>query len=195
MPPTCSLRLGLAERGYFLVSAHREENVDSPDRLGRLLQCLIAVRDQWRLPVYVSTHPRTRKRLEALPQEVEPDGVIFADPLGFHDFNRLQLGAACVLSDSGTIAEEATILGFPAVTLRDSIERPEALDTAGIMMTGLDPDDVVAAVQLLLTSAAPARGLSRVTPADYAIDNTSDRTVRFIMSTARRHRAWSGLRD
>ena len=106
-----------------------------------------------------------------------------------------RLDAACVLSDSGTIAEEATILGFPAVTLRDSIERPEALDTAGIMMTGLDPDDVVAAVQLLLTSETPARGLSRVTPADYAIDNTSDRTVRFIMSTARRHRAWSGLRD
>ena len=188
-------RLGLAERGYFLVSAHREENVDSPDRLGRLLQCLVAVWARWRLPVYVSTHPRTRKRIAALPEEVEPDGVIFGDPLGFHDFNRLQLGAACVLSDSGTIAEEATILGFPAVTLRDSIERPEALDTAGIMMTGLDPEDVVAAVQLLLTSEAPPRGLSEVTPADYAIDNTSDRTVRFIMSTARRHRAWSGLRD
>lgn len=187
-------RLGLAERGYFLVSAHREENVDSPDRLRRLLQCLVAVRDQWHLPVYVSTHPRTRKRLEALPEEFDLDGIIFADPLGFHDFNRLQLGAACVLSDSGTIAEEATILGFPAVTLRDSIERPEALDSAGIMMTGLDPDDVVAAVQLILTSQAPARGLSQVTPIDYTIDNTSERTVRFIMSTARRHRAWSGLR-
>jgi UDP-N-acetyl-L-fucosamine synthase len=188
-------KLGLAERGYFLVSAHREENVDSPDRLRMLLECLVAVREHWSLPVYVSTHPRTRQRLEALPHWVEPEGITFADPLGFHDFNRLQLGAACVLSDSGTVAEEATILGFPAVTLRDSIERPEALDTAGIVMAGLDKRDVVAAVQLVMTSHGPVQGLSRVTPTDYTIDNTSDRAVRFIMSTARRHQEWSGLRD
>ena len=81
--------------------------------------------------MYVSTHPRTRKRLEALPGWAAPDGIIFHEPFGFHDYNRLQLGAACVLSDSGTIAEESTILGFPAITLRDSIERPEALDTGG----------------------------------------------------------------
>jgi UDP-N-acetylglucosamine 2-epimerase len=182
-------RLGLSTGGYFLVSAHREENVDSPDRLQRLLECLVAVRSQWNLPVYVSTHPRTRKRLEALPDWTAPAGVTFHEPFGFHDFNRLQLGAACVLSDSGTIAEEAIILGFPAVTLRDAIERPEALDTGGIMMTGLDPDDVVAAVALSMGG-----GPGAAEPFEYAIDNTSQRAVRFLMSTAGRHSAWTGLR-
>ncbi|MBM7798542.1 UDP-N-acetylglucosamine 2-epimerase (non-hydrolyzing) [Microlunatus panaciterrae] len=188
-------RLGLVENGYFLVSAHREENVDSPERLRMLLECLVAVREKWDLPVYVSTHPRTRKRLEALPDWSEPEGITFHEPFGFHDFNRLQLGAACVLSDSGTIAEESTILGFPAITLRDSIERPEALDTAGIMMTGLDAHDVTEAVSLIMGSDRPVRGVSRLTPVDYLIDNTSDRAVRFILSTARRHRAWSGIRE
>lgn len=182
-------RLGLKAGQYFLVSAHREENVDSPTRLRALLACLQAVRSRWGLPVYVSTHPRTRKRLEALPDDAGTKGLHFHEPFGFHDYNRLQLGAACVLSDSGTIAEESTLLGFPAVTLRDAIERPEALDTGGIMMTGLDPLDVVAAVDV----ARAGHGSDR-TPADYRIADTSDRTVRFIMSTARRHAAWSGLR-
>src|ERR1035437_6879388 len=128
-------RLSLTDGGYFLVSAHREENVDSPARLELLLECLVAVQEKWNLPVYVSTHPRTRKRLEALPDWKEPKGIVFHEPFGFNDFNRLHLSAACVLFDSGTIAEESTILGFPAITLRDSIERPEALDTSGIIMT------------------------------------------------------------
>lgn len=187
-------RLGLTEGGYFLVSAHREENVDSPARLQLLLECLEAVHAKWGLPVYVSTHPRTRKRLEALPGWSEPEGIVFHEPFGFHDFNRLQLGAACVLSDSGTIAEEATVLGFPAITLRDSIERPEALDTAGIIMTGLDAHDVVEAVTVAIASEPKRDGVSAVTPNDYLIDNTSQRAVNFILSTARRHRAWSGLR-
>jgi UDP-N-acetylglucosamine 2-epimerase (non-hydrolysing) len=157
-----------------------------------LLECLAAVHERWRLPVYVSMHPRTRKRLEALPGWTDaPDGIMLHEPFGFHDYNRLQLGAACVLSDSGTIAEESTILGFPAVTLRDAIERPEALDTGGIMMTGLHAPDVVAAIDAVggVGGVQPA-----LLPADYAIDNTSERAVRFIMSTARRHAAWSGLR-
>jgi UDP-N-acetylglucosamine 2-epimerase len=99
-------RLSLTEGGYFLVSAHREENVDSQARLQMLLACLVAVREKWNLPVHVSTHPRTRKRLEARPDWAEPKGIVFHEPFGFHDFNRLQLSAACVLSDSGTIAEE-----------------------------------------------------------------------------------------
>ncbi|MGB7818561.1 MAG: UDP-N-acetyl glucosamine 2-epimerase, partial [Ornithinibacter sp.] len=109
-------RLGLEEDGYFLVSAHREENVDPPERLRALVDCLVAVRLAYDLPVFVSTHPRTRKRLEALPEWEAPDGITFSDPLGFHDYNRLQLSSACCLSDSGTIAEESTLLGFPAVT-------------------------------------------------------------------------------
>ncbi len=186
-------RLGLIESEYFLVSAHREENVDSPERLRMLLECLVAVREQWNLPIYVSTHPRTRKRLEALPDWLEPDGIVFHEPFGFHDFNRLQLGAACVLSDSGTIAEESTILGFSAITLRDSIERPEALDTGGIMMTGLDARDVVEAVRVAMLTRL-THGISEVTPNDYLIENTSSRAVNFILSTARRHKSWAGLR-
>jgi UDP-N-acetylglucosamine 2-epimerase len=189
------VRLSQTEGGYFLVSAHREENVDSPARLQMLLECLVEVREKWGLPVYVSTHPRTRKRLEALPDWTEPEGIVFHEPFGFHDFNRLQLSAACVLSDSGTIAEEATILGFPAITLRDSIERPEALDTSGIIMTGLEAQDVVAAVAVAMANKPTRDGVSAVTPNDYLIDNTSARTVNFILSTAQRHRAWSGIRD
>jgi len=187
-------RLGLTEGGYFLVSAHREENVDNPERLQMLLDCLVAVRSTWELPVYVSTHPRTRKRLEAMPGWAEPEGIIFHEPFGFHDFNRLQLGATCVLSDSGTIAEESTILGFSAITLRDSIERPEALDTGGIMMTGLDVHDVVEAVRVVIANKQPGVCISDCSPIDYMIDNTSELVVKFIMSTARRHYAWSGLR-
>lgn len=184
-------RLGLREGEYFLVSAHREENVDSPARLHQLLDCLMAVRDRWGLPVYVSTHPRTRKRLEALPGGASIDGITFHEPFGFHDYNRLQLGAACVLSDSGTIAEESAILGFPAVTLRDAIERPEALDTGAIIMTGLDPRDVIAGVAVARASAAPSAGK---VPIAYLPANTSERAVNFILSTARRHSAWTGLR-
>lgn len=187
-------RLSLSEGGYFLVSAHREENVDSPARLRMLLQCLIAVREKLALPVHVSTHPRTRKLLSALPGWEQPEGIVFHEPFGFHDFNRLQLSAACVLSDSGTIAEESTILGFPAVTLRDSIERPEALDTGGIIMTGLDAHDVVEAVTLARSTRRPEHGVSPLTPRDYLIENTSARVVNFILSTARRHQSWAGLR-
>lgn len=185
---------GLAEGGYFLVSAHREENVDSPERLRMLLDCLGAVHKTFGLPVFVSTHPRTRKRLEALPDWSEPDGITFSEPLGFHDYNKLQLSAACVLSDSGTIAEESSLLGFPAVTLRDSIERPEALDTGAIMMTGLEPQDVITAVRIALDSEYTRDGVSQLTPDDYLISDTSQRTIKFILSTASRHRAWEGLR-
>ena len=186
-------RLLVEPRGYFLVSAHREENVDSPDRLRQLLRCLEAVHARWNLPIHVSTHPRTKKRLAALPDLAPPQGLIFQEPLGFHDYNRLQLSAACVLSDSGTIAEEASILGFPAVTLRDSIERPEALDSGGIMMTGLDVDDALAAVTISMDRERADASLDDI-PFEYLIRNTSDRAVRFILSTARRHRTWSGLR-
>lgn len=188
-------QLKLTERGYFLVSAHREENVDSPERLQMLLDCLEAARATWQLPVYVSTHPRTRKRLEGLRGWTESERIVFHEPFGFHDFNRLQLGAACVLSDSGTIAEESTILGFPAITLRDSIERPEALDTGGIITTGLDSHDVVEAITVAMAASHPGVGVSDVTPTDYLIENTSTRAVNFILSTARRHASWAGLRS
>ncbi|MEV5817719.1 UDP-N-acetylglucosamine 2-epimerase (non-hydrolyzing) [Micromonospora harpali] len=185
-------RLELEPGGYFVVSAHREENVDDPARLRRLLDCLAAVRDAWRLPVLVSTHPRTRKRLEAVVADDSAlDGIAFHEPFGFLDYVRLQSQARCTLSDSGTVSEESAILGFPAVTLRESIERPEALDEGGIMMTGLDPSGVVEAVAVTVGQVA-AHGVP--CPRDYRIGDTSRRVVNFILSTVRRHHDWAGIR-
>ena len=186
---TALTELGVDSGRYFLVSAHREENVDSPDRLLALLECLNVVAAEWGLPVLVSTHPRTRKRLEALDDAAINELVRFHEPFGFLDYNRLQMSVACVLSDSGTIAEESTILGFPAVTLRSSIERPEALDTGAITMTDVDPTALITAIRFAMgRESLPQR------PADYQIANTSERVVNFILSTAFRHEFWSGLR-
>lgn len=179
-------RLDLTAGEYFLVSTHREENVDSPSRLSQLLDSLEALRGEYKLPILVSTHPRTRKRLEALGREV--DGVTWHKPLGFNDYNKLQISAKCVLSDSGTIAEESSILGFPAVTLRDSIERPEALDTGTIIMTGLDAENVLEAVTVVSN-----QDLANI-PLDYTVINTSERVVNFVLSTYRRHSEWTGRR-
>ncbi|WP_431875426.1 non-hydrolyzing UDP-N-acetylglucosamine 2-epimerase [Micromonospora marina] len=185
-------QLGLTPNGYFVVSAHREENVDRPARLERLLDCLRAVRDEWRLPVLVSTHPRTRKRLEALAVDgTTLDGITFHDPFGFFEYVQLQRHARCTLSDSGTISEECAILNFPAVTLRESIERPEALDAGGIIMTGLDPAGVLEAVRVATDQCAEG-GVP--CPADYAVPDTSRRVVDYLLSTVRRHHDWAGIR-
>ncbi|WP_107773485.1 non-hydrolyzing UDP-N-acetylglucosamine 2-epimerase [Nocardioides sediminis] len=184
-------QLELTAGEYFLVSAHREENVDLPQRLLALLECLVAVRNKWGKRVVVSTHPRTRKRLEALNHNHDLTDIDFMAPFGFHDYNKLQLEAACVLSDSGTISEESSILGFPAVTLRDSIERPEALDSGSIMMTGLSSADVVRAVGIAMMDGA----VTSSHPDGYEVGDTSNRVVRFICSTAARHAEWSGIRQ
>jgi UDP-N-acetylglucosamine 2-epimerase (non-hydrolysing) len=183
-------RLGLPRGGYFLVSAHREENVDPPERLRMLLDCLTRVYDRWRLPVIVSTHPRTRQRLARIGPDLGSTDIRWLEPFGFHEYNHLQLQAACVLSDSGTISEESAILGFPAVTLRESIERPEALDAGSIVMTGLSADDVEAGVEIALSDGAVTSSL----PAGYEISDASNRAVRYILSTASRHDAWAGIR-
>lgn len=187
---TVLTRLGLDPGGYFLVSAHREETVDDPDRLVRLLECLRAVHATWRLPVLVSTHPRTRKRLGDLAHEPD-DGIIFHEPFGLFDYVHLQAQARCTLSDSGTISEEAAIMNFPAVTMRDSIERPEALDSGSIIMTGLDPAELVRATALAIDLAAAG---PVPCPPDYDIRDVSRRVVTFITSTAGRHHAWAGIR-
>lgn len=184
-------RLDLTPGEYFLVSAHREENVDSPTRLSMLLAALRSLREAYGLEIYVSTHPRTRARLDALPDFQHTAGVTFGEPLGFHDYNKLQVEAACCLSDSGTIAEEATILNFAAVTLRDSIERPEALDTGGIVMTGLRVEPILAGVAHVMARKQSQAG--SLLPADYSISNCSERVVSYILSTAHRHAEWAGL--
>jgi UDP-N-acetylglucosamine 2-epimerase (non-hydrolysing) len=181
--------LEVAAGEYFLASAHREENVDNPARLRQLVAALEAVAARWRRPVLVSTHPRTAKRLAAEPRLAAGDLIRFHEPFGFLDYNRLQLDAACVLSDSGTIAEESSILGFPAVTLRSAIERPEALDTGSITMTDVEPDSVVRGVEFALSRRQPAQ-----VPIDYQVTNTAERVVNFILSTVGQHRFWSGLR-
>ena len=183
-------RLDLTAGDYFLVSAHREENVDSPERLRMLLDCLVAVRERFGKRIVVSTHPRTRKRLEALEGAPDLSGIDFMEPFGFHDYNKLQLESACVLSDSGTISEESSILGFPAITLRDSIERPEALDSGSIMMTGLVVEDVVRAVGIAMADGP----VTSSHPAGYEVNDTSNRVVRFIASTAGRQHQWAGIR-
>jgi UDP-N-acetylglucosamine 2-epimerase (non-hydrolysing) len=183
-------QLSLAPQGYFLVSAHREETVDSPARLSRLVACLNRLAVERDLPVVVSTHPRTRRRL-AESDGAELDGrVRMLEPFGFFAYNRLQQQAACVLSDSGTISEESAILGFPALTLRASIERPEALDTGSILLTDIDPDTVLAGVHYATTRPRPA-----MVPADYQVTDTSERVVNFILSTAPVHSQWLGLRQ
>jgi UDP-N-acetylglucosamine 2-epimerase (non-hydrolysing) len=183
--------LKLQKNGYFLVSAHRQENVDNPSRLADLLETLKAIHAEWNVPVLVSTHPRTRKQLENLPGYSEIPGVIFHEPFGFLDYNKLQLNALAVVSDSGTISEEATILGFPAVTIRDSMERPEALEVGGIVMTGLGKDNVIAGIREVVANPPKA---DRKLPEGYEATNVSERVVRFILSTVSRHHEWAGVR-
>jgi UDP-N-acetylglucosamine 2-epimerase len=183
-------RMRLDDSNYFMVSAHREENVDSPKRLRALLDCLVTVRDQWQLPILVSTHPRTRLRLEQLLGAVSLDGIDFSEPFGFYDYVKLQTRARCVLSDSGTISEEASILGFPAVTLRSSIERPEALDSGSIITADLRPESVLSGI---LATTADFRATS--TPKDYQNTDCSIRVRNYVLSTAFEHRIWSGIRN
>ncbi|MBF4599905.1 UDP-N-acetylglucosamine 2-epimerase (non-hydrolyzing) [Frigoribacterium sp. VKM Ac-1396] len=178
---------GLEPGGYFLVSLHREENVDHAGRLESILRGLNDLGDQYDLPVLVSTHPRTRKRLEALDGSF--DRLRFHKPFGFHDYLALQKSSRLVLSDSGTIAEESSLLEFPAVTLRDAIERPEAEDTGSIVLTGTTPAAILRAVTYVLSS-----GSTGTVPIDYQIDDTSHRVVGVIVSTAPTHHARSGVR-
>lgn len=174
-------REGLAPQQYVLVSLHREENVDDPAQLSLALQSLAAIAEEYRLPVVISTHPRTRKRLLEQPADLLR-GLLFHEPFGFHDYVALQRSALLVLSDSGTISEESAILGFPAITLRERIERPEALDAGSIITTGLAPADVLLAAALTLDQRGEPRPLI---PIEYQITDTSRRTVNFILSTVR----------
>ena len=171
-------RLGLVRDGYFLVSAHREENVDDPGRLKKLLDALMALIDAHNLPVLFSAHPRTRDRLDALPGTWKHERLRIAKPLGFFDYVALQRDAFCVVSDSGTLTEESGILGFPAVMVRDAHERPEGMDEGTVVMCGLRTERVLDAVRLVRSQ----RGNRFQTPRDYDADNVSAKVVRIILS-------------
>jgi len=178
------------------VSLHREENVDSSARLASLLETLNALAVRHDLPVIVSTHPRTRKRLEALDGVSLDARVQYLKPFGFHDYNKLQMNAFCAVSDSGTIAEESAILGFPAITPRDAIERPEALDVGCIVMTGLDRSTIENGIDAVtrLFSERRAAGRPNPVPADYCITDTSERVLGLILGTAKLSNRWDGIR-
>ena len=169
-------QLGVQSGGYFLVSAHRAENVDSDERITVLAEILSAVAERYNKPILVSTHPRTRKRIDALRLEFHPL-VQLLKPFGFIDYSALQLNAHAVLSDSGSISEESAILGFPAINIRDAHERPEAMEQAVVMMTGLGPDRALQALEIL--AAQERRPLS---PADYTVPDVSEKVVRIILS-------------
>ncbi len=173
-------RLGLSPGRYLVVSAHREENVDDVDNFNDLLETLEALSRRFDLPLIVSTHPRTRKRLESGPALTD-ERVRFLKPLGFFDYVRLQQQALCTVSDSGTVTEEASILGFPAVTIRQAHERPEGMDEAAVVMCGLKPRRVVAAVELVTAQAAAGPPGIRAVD-DYGPDNVSRKVVRIILS-------------
>jgi len=174
-------RLKLEPKRYFLVSAHREENVDDPVRFGQLLAALDAIARGHRKRVIVSTHPRTRARLSALRGKRISPKVEFLKPMGFSDYVRLQVDARCVLSDSGTLTEESSILGFPAVMIREAHERPEGMDEGTVIMSGLRVERVMEAIDMAVGHYAQQERPFHLVR-DYAADNVSLKVARIIMS-------------
>lgn len=183
--------LELTKGEYFLASVHRQENVDPPERLKQVLECLRAVRDEWGLPVLVSTHPRTGKRLKELGID-KVQGITFHEPFGYLDYNHLQMNARCVISDSGTISEESAIIGFPAVSLRDSFERPESLDAGSIVLAGIEPENLINSILVACAHYYDA-SIDKEQPSGYQEKNFSQKVVSFLVSTAFKHAKWAGI--
>jgi len=185
MPKICAsdvlARLGLQAGKYFLVSAHREENVDVPENLRDLLGTLNALAETYGFPVLVSTHPRTRKRLDALDAGPVNPLVQFAKPFGFFDYNKLQMEAACVVSDSGTITEEASLLNLPAVTVRNAHERPEGMDVGTLIMAGLKKERVLDAVRIVMAQH-DRNGRTMRPVEDYEAGPVSKQILRIVLS-------------
>jgi UDP-N-acetylglucosamine 2-epimerase len=174
---------------YFLVSTHRQENVDDPTRLHGLIQSLNEIALRFSLPIVISTHPRTKSKLNTLNLEINPL-LTFHQPFGFFDYCKLQKGARIVFSDSGSVSEESVILGFKAITIRDSMERPEALESGSIIMSGINRVGVLKSIEVI--ESGP---VSISPPPEYLIPDTSTRVLNFITSTIYQHKFWSGLRN
>lgn len=171
----------LAKGDYFIVSTHREENVDSEKNFADLLDSLNAIVDKYQKKVIVSTHPRTRKKLEAIGFINNNPMIEFMKPFGFLEYIKLQMNAFCVISDSGTITEESSILKFPAITVRQAHERPEGMDEASVIMTGLIKETILNAIDVV--TAHYNEGVDSIHPiGDYSSDNVSKKVVRIILS-------------
>jgi UDP-N-acetylglucosamine 2-epimerase len=173
-------RLSLTENKYFVVSAHREENINSDRNFNNLITSLNVIAEKYNFPVIVSTHPRTRKRIESSNIE-RHSRLVFLKPLGFNDYNCLQVKSFAVLSDSGTISEESSILNFKALNIREAHERPEAMEEASVMMVGLNPDNILRGLaELESQKTGNERSFREVQ--DYSMPNVSDKVVRIILS-------------
>ena len=171
----------LQKGNYILMSVHREENVDSPSNFADLIEAIDALSDKYEMPIVVSTHPRTRKKLDEIGYQYKSPLIRFAKPFGFHDYNNLQLNAFCVISDSGTISEEASILNLPAVTIRQAHERPEGMDETAVIMSGLSKNRVIDSVEIATSHNSQAiRAIKPVQ--DYQANNVSKKILRIIVS-------------
>jgi UDP-N-acetylglucosamine 2-epimerase (non-hydrolysing) len=182
----------LKEKNYFVVSVHREENVDNPENLEKIIAVLNNIASEYNLPVIVSTHPRTQKQLEKRKNRTVNEHIRFLKPFGFTDYVYLQTHAKCTISDSGTISEESSILSFPAISLRQSMERPEAQDAGTIILTGFEPQVVLDSVRLVIEEHEKGRYTNIAQ--DYLITNTSWRTLKLIMGNTSLSNLWYGIR-
>lgn len=172
---------GLTSEEYFILSTHREENIDSPENFTNLLQSIEVIIETYKLPVIISTHPRTRKKLESIGYSNKKSLIRFSKPFGFADYIKLQLKAYCTISDSGTITEEASILGFPAITIRQAHERPEGMDEGTLIMTGLKSERILDAINVV-TSQKKEHAWQPDTVKDYETESVSKKVVRIILS-------------
>jgi len=173
--------LQVEPEGYFVVSAHREENVDSETNFEHFLGSLKAISEKYKKPIIVSTHPRTRKKIEGLGVKNLDKRIRFLKPLGFFDYIKLQMNAFCVISDSGTITEESSILNFPAVTIRQAHERPEGMDEGVLIMCGLEAEGVLKAIEIVTSQHSKSERQFKLVK-DYDVDNVSKKVLRIIMS-------------
>ena len=185
--------LGLRENQYFVVSAHREENVDNPVHLKQILDVLNELAGQYDAPVIVSTHPRTKNRLSTLEGSRIDERVQFLKPFGFTDYVHLEMNAICTISDSGTISEESAILSFPAISIRQSMERPEAQDSGTIILSGFDKTVIMESMKILQDQFR--KGPYEHIPFEYKIKDTSWRVLKLIMGNARLSNVWWGLKN
>jgi UDP-N-acetylglucosamine 2-epimerase (non-hydrolysing) len=174
-------RLDLDEKDYFVVSAHREENIDSPKNFQDFINSLTAIRERYGKRIVVSTHPRTRIKMESMGVSDLGECIEFLKPLGFFDYIKLQKNAYCVISDSGTITEESSILGFPAITIRQAHERPEGMDQGTLVMAGLESAGVINAIDVITATNDGEKRSYHIVP-DYDVDNVSSKVLRIIIS-------------